>query len=83
MIDKNEITAFIIEKVEKKAEQLGIELDNKIDSEFSLTGSGVFDSMDFMNLIAEVEDKFNVEVDFSNEEPTIFTKIYGFVGCIK
>ena len=54
-----------------------------MSNDFSLTGTGVFDSMDFMNLIADVEEHFNVEVDFSNHDPEFFTTLGGFIHCTK
>lgn len=83
-MSKHEIIfSFIKEKVLKKAEKMQIILDEEINEDFSITGSGLFDSMDFMHLIVEVEDKFGVEVDFSEHEPAVFTTIGGFVKCVK
>jgi acyl carrier protein len=83
MNKKTEIKEFIINKIEEKSKLLGISFDyNEMLDDFSLTGTGIFDSMDFMNLIADVEENFNVEVDFTNHDPEIFTTINGFIQCI-
>jgi acyl carrier protein len=82
MNKKEEIKEFIIGKIMEKSRQLDIPIDqDSIDDEFSLTGSGVFDSMDFMNLITDTEEKFGVEVDFSNHDPEFFTTLKGFIEC--
>jgi acyl carrier protein len=83
-MNKNkEIKEFILNKIEEKSKLLGISFDyNELTDDFSLTGTGIFDSMDFMNLITDVEEKFNVEVDFSNHDPESFTTLNGFIECI-
>jgi len=84
MDKKTEIKEFILKKIEEKCDLMGIPFDyDELSDEFSLTGTGVFDSMDFMNLIADVEENFNVEVDFSNHDPEYFTTLNGFIHSIK
>jgi acyl carrier protein len=80
---KEEIKEWLAQKVKIKAKLLSVTFDDEISDELSLTGSGLFDSMDFMNLIVEVEEKFLVEADFSDFEPEVFTTFGGFVDCIK
>jgi acyl carrier protein len=83
MSKNEEIKEWLIEKVKYKAKKLQVIFDDEISGDFSLTGSGIFDSMDFMVLIADVESAFNVIVDFSDSEPEKFTTINGFLECIK
>jgi len=78
----SEISNFIIQEIKKKARILDIETGN-IENSFSLTGSGIFDSIEFMDLMISVENRFNVEVDFSEAEPSEFTTLEGFVNCCK
>jgi acyl carrier protein len=80
--NKNEIKDFIINEIMKKSKSMYIDL-GVIEDDFSLTGSGVFDSMDFMTLIVDVENAFQKEVDFSDSEPEQFTTLGGFVDCVK
>ena len=83
MDKKEEIKEFIIRKISEKSMEMDIPFDKgSLTGDFSLTGTGVFDSMDFMNLIADVEETFQVEVDFSNHDPEIFTTLAGFVLCV-
>jgi acyl carrier protein len=83
MDKKTEVKEFIVAKIEEKSKLLDISFEpGSINDDFSLTGTGVFDSMDFMNLIADVEEKFSIEVDFSNHDPESFTTLKGFIECI-
>jgi acyl carrier protein len=77
-----EIRQYIVECVTKKAKLFGTEI-GAINDDFSLTGSGLFDSMDFISLIVEVEAKFNVEIDFSESEPDYFATLGGFIQCAR
>jgi acyl carrier protein len=82
MDKKTEIKEFIIDKIEEKSKLLDIFVEHEvITDDFSLTGTGIFDSMDFMNMITDVEEKFSVEVDFSNHDPESFTTLKGFIEC--
>ena len=66
----------------RKAEKLQVTLDEEVNDHFSFTGSGLFDSIDFMDLIVEFEEEFGIEADFNNFEPEVFTKLEGFVDCV-
>jgi acyl carrier protein len=76
------VKEFIIDRIHVKANSLSVSFI-EISDDFSLTGSGLFDSMDFMNLIAEVEAQFGVNVDFVGADPERFTTLEGFIECIK
>ena len=77
---EDEIKSFIVSKVNAKMAQVGIPVGD-IDDDFSLTGSGVFDSMSFFELIIAVEQKFEIEIDFSGYELEDFTTLTGFARC--
>jgi len=78
MVINDELKQFVIDKIVKKSTLQGLKLD-KIGDDFSLTGSGLFDSMDFLNLINEVETSFKLVVDFSDADPEEFTTLGGFI----
>jgi acyl carrier protein len=78
MVINDELKQFIINKIMKKSSLQGIKID-KIEDDFNLTGSGLFDSMDFLNLINEVEASFKLVVDFSEAAPEEFTTLGGFI----
>jgi acyl carrier protein len=78
MVINDELKQFVIDKIVKKSTLQGVYIE-KIDDSFSLTGSGLFDSMDFLNLINEVEASFKLVVDFSDAAPEEFTTLGGFI----
>lgn len=81
-MDKTKIKQYIIATLEKKANQLGIE--NEIfDDNYFIMGSGILDSLDFITLITDIENEFGVNVDFSDEDPEVFSTLSGFIKCIK
>jgi len=80
--DPGKIRTYITDQIRRKAIIFKVELGD-IEDDFSLTGSGIFDSVDFVDLIANVESAFNVEVDFSEADPEAFTTLKGFINCIR
>jgi len=76
-----EIKEFIKQRVLKKASLFNVDLVD-IDDEFSLTGSGVFDSMDFLELINDVEDRFNVSIELDEASAEEFTTIAGIIKYV-
>ena len=74
------IKNFIMEKAIEKCLQFGLPKEDVIP-QMSLTGSGLYDSMGFLELITDVENKFDVVVDFSEYEPITFDTINGFAKC--
>ena len=78
MVINEDLKQFVIDKIMKKSSLQGIKID-KIGDDFNLTGSGLFDSMDFLNLINEVEASFKLVVDFSEAAPEEFTTLGGFI----
>ncbi len=75
------IREFVEGKLKDKVRLLGLEVPDLTD-DLPLTGSGIFDSMDFFGLITDVEEEFGVEVDFTEHEPSEFTTLAGFVRCV-
>ncbi len=61
--------------------QNGIDLTN-IDENTSLIESGIIDSMMFVNILLEIEEKYNVEIDFENIEMSSITTIKGLCNHI-
>ena len=56
-ISRVSVREYILAKAQKKAKLLGID-DGMLESDFSLTGSGIFDSMDILELLTDVEEHF-------------------------
>ncbi len=78
---RDDIRMLIEKRIKEKSAMLGLELPDLMD-DFHLTGSGVFDSMDFFGLITDVEEAFRIEIDFTEYDPKVFTTLGGFMDCV-
>ncbi len=55
----------------------------ELNNDFDLVKSGLLDSMAFIDLVAEAEEKFEVEIDFEQlAESDDFTSLGGLVDII-
>ncbi|NQT78718.1 MAG: acyl carrier protein [Bacteroidetes bacterium] len=55
----------------------------ELNNDFDLVKSGLLDSMAFIDLLAEAEEKFEVEIDFEQlAESDDFTSLGGLVNII-
>ena len=69
-IVKTEIKKEIIKFLKKKNNKFSFK-----KSKGNLIQDEIIDSIDFLNLISDLEMKFKVRIDLSNEDPNIFAKI--------
>lgn len=51
-----------------------------VDGDIDLIGSGIVSSLGFIELIAGIEKKFNVEIDFEKYDPSSYTTISGLAS---
>ncbi len=79
---EKEIYRFIITQLTDKMNRVGLSEDEMPD-DFSLTKTGLLDSLAFVNLVAQIEKKYNIEVDFEEafQDPD-FTNISGLINVI-
>jgi len=71
-MDQNKVESFVIEKITEFSDDNDIEL-NDVGLETRLIGSsGVFDSMDLVNFIVEleenIEESFDIEISLADEK---------------
>jgi acyl carrier protein len=71
-MDQNKVESFVIEKITEFSDDNDIEL-NAVGLETRLIGSsGVFDSMDLVNFIVEleenIEESFDIEISLADEK---------------
>jgi acyl carrier protein len=79
MNDK-EIKEFLLERLENRLKIYGL-TRNELKGDFDLVKSGLLDSMAFVNLIGDMEERFGVEIDFESvKEDELFTTISGVIG---
>lgn len=79
---EKEIYRFIITQLTDKMNRVGLSEDD-LSADFSLTKTGLLDSLAFVNLVAQIENKYNIEVDFEEafQNPD-FTNISGLINVI-
>lgn len=75
-----QIREFILEELTPKLEALGIPRA-EVTGDFDLVGSGVLDSLAFIEFVGAVEDRFKFEMDFEDLDPAEFTIMDGFLRC--
>lgn len=73
------IKRFLLDKVENK---IGSEAAGSLCHNQSLITLGVFDSLDFISVIMELENSFEVDIDFENIDPEKFTSISGLIDAV-
>lgn len=78
---ENNVKNKIIELLQPKLEELGLTL-NDLDSSESLLNQGILDSMSFLEFTVDVESTFDIELDFSELDPSEFTSIDNLVKLI-
>lgn len=72
-MDQN-ISKRLITLLENRLQLLGIE-STDVAHDVSLFDQGIVDSISFMELIVSIEDEFDIELDFSDLEPSEFDTI--------
>jgi len=73
------IRQFVSERIGKLAADKGKSVE--IGDDFSLLESGLIDSLGFVDLVTDIEDTFDVEMDFGDLDPEEFTRLGGLVQC--
>lgn len=51
-----------------------------VDGDIDLIGSGIISSLGFIELIASIEQKFKIEIDFEKYDPSSYTTISGLAS---
>ncbi|MCK4568800.1 MAG: hypothetical protein KAT76_00835 [Bacteroidales bacterium] len=81
-MDRGEINDYIIENLKDKLALFDIS-PGEIQKDFDLVKSGLLDSMAFIDLLADVEEKFQLEIDFEKAaEEDDFTSLGGMINII-
>jgi acyl carrier protein len=72
----------LIELLQPKLEELGLSVGD-INTKESLVNQGILDSMSFLEFIVDIESTFNIELDFSELDPSEFTSIDNLIKLIE
>lgn len=76
-----DVETYIYDILQDRLELFGVTRADFTNS-FQLL-PGVIDSIGFIELVAQVEQKFQVEMDFECSDPEKYTTLAGFIQCIK
>ncbi len=77
MPNDKEIRKIILELLHEKLERLGIS-DSEINDRFDLVKSGLLSSLEFVDLVASIENRLNIEIDYEQAlDAGDFTTISG------
>lgn len=76
--DESTIRKFLLDSIKNKISQNN-SLSHDLSDDFNFLTSGIIDSFEFFEMVADFEDKFNIQMDFSDVDPREFTTIKGFV----
>lgn len=74
MIDEQNVKEKLYTLIIPRLKKLGIK-SKDINESSSMLTQGVFDSMSFIEFIADVEDYFNIEIDFEELDASDFTSV--------
>lgn len=55
---------------------------NSIDNNTMLVSTGILDSITFVNILLEIEEYFNIEIDFEDEDFNNLTTIEGLTNTV-
>jgi len=75
------ITERIMTLLENRLQLLGIERSD-VALDVSLFDQGIVDSISFMELVVTIDDEFDIELDFSEMEPSEFDSIENLAKII-
>ncbi len=71
----NVTTDQMLDLLRPRLDALGL-LNDSVDVNTSLLDQGILDSMSFLEFVVDIEQKFGVELDFGDLDPSDFTSIY-------
>ncbi|CAH9053434.1 hypothetical protein PSECIP111951_02472 [Pseudoalteromonas holothuriae] len=66
----------------KLIDKHGAEVLHTLDKDSSLISSGLLDSLDFISMLMELENTFNLDIDFEDADPVQFTSYSGLVSFL-
>jgi len=78
---QQEIRAFLCDEIDRIAQEKGIDVP-ELDDGFNLLESGLVDSIGLLDLLTAVENRFSIQVDFSDLDPEEFTTLGGLAASL-
>lgn len=81
-MNNNNITDTLFSLMSERLKKLGI-TSADINKNESLLSQGIFDSMGFIEFIAEIEEAFDIEIDFEEMDAEDFTSIEQLTAIVE
>lgn len=75
------VESFIVSWVAERVTPAGTG-ESPMTQETSLIGESLLDSLAFLDLVAEIETAYNVELDFSDADPEHFVTLGGLASLV-
>jgi acyl carrier protein len=81
MHNEPEIRAFLVAEVRKAAQARGAPADG-IGDDLDLIDSGLFDSLGYVRLVAALEERFGISIDFEELDPEEMVRLRGLILAV-
>ena len=75
---EDSIRSFLLDALGNKIDRNEID-DQSDDCDIDLVATGILSSLEFITLISDIEEKFNIEIDFDEYDPANFNTFNGLV----
>ena len=79
---KKRLRDFIVKRIDEEIQERDISIGSDGDLPLLDIDSGLIDSFGFLELIAAIEEAFDIEIDFSDKDPAEFLSLRGLVESI-
>lgn len=77
-MNKTDITKYIYKQLQAK---LGEHRTKEImDEDIDFIGSGIMSSLDFISLLSDIEQEFDIEIDFEDYDPSEYSTMSGLIS---
>ena len=81
-MEEQQIRSKLYDLMQDRFNDLGLK-PNEIDENTSLLGQGIYDSLAFVEFIGDIEETFDVEIDFDEMDASEFTSIKSLINLIR
>lgn len=83
-MNRSDIKKIIDQEIERTCREKSVDFHSlKLNSEFNLLQSGIFDSLGILQLITRLEDELGVTLDLSEYSPAEFTNYRKLIDILE
>jgi acyl carrier protein len=80
-VTEQDILAFVLREIRQPLTLFGVQ-ESDVGPDFDLLGSGVLDSMRFVDLLNAIEREFDIELDMENLDIEEITLVRGLIDAV-